>query len=217
MSKVFLVSGPVLGFALLMCTPAWADLPCVGGNTNGYLCVSPSSASVVEGTQNISLPFTVTNKTSYDLILDYARWSITWGGPDTDDNVVIGTLASAPLSLAIGATGTYDWLLDSNGNPDTCPDDCDFGVDPVSFEIEMSPGDTPGSENPTVLSDLLSLTDPEGTLLYSNGIMGYSTVDGSIHTVGDVTVNDPEPCSTLMFGAYGMLGLLGCVWRKRRS
>ena len=218
MSKSLLLSGLFLGLGLLVCTPLWGLplTPCVNGNTAGFLCVTPSFTSVLEGTQGISLPFTATNNTGNDLILDLAAWTVTAAGPDTSDNAFFSDLGIAYLYLLNGQTGTYDWHLQSPGDPTCVPGDCDFGNNPVSFYLLMGivvPGTLPPTQTLTSGSAPVTwVTD--SSPFTGDTVNGYSTVTGSKYTIGNVAVNDvPEPSSALTLGAA--LALLGCAWRRR--
>jgi len=222
MFKSLVLRGTFLGLGLLVCTPLWGDpaIPCVNGDIAGYLCVTPSSVSVLEGTQDISLPFTVTNNTGNDLILDLAAWTVTAAGPDSSDNAFFSELGIAYLYLLNGQTGTYDWNLQSPGDPTCIPGDCDFGLNPVSFYLLMGIV-VPGTLPPT--QTLNSGNAPVIWVTDSNPftgatVNGLSTVTGSQYTIGNVTVNDaPEPSSALMVGVglalLALLGLFGCAWR----
>jgi hypothetical protein len=212
MSKSLVFSGLFLGFGLLVCTPLWGGsvIPCVNGDTAGYLCVTPSFTSVLEGTQGISLPFTATNNTGYELILDLAAWEVY---PNASDNAYFSVLASAALYLLNGQTGTYDWLLDSDGDPTCTPSDCDFGLNPVSFYLLMGVV-VPGTLPPTQI--LNSGNAPVTWVTDSNPFSGATFNGLSTVTFGNVTVNDlPEPSSALMLGP--VLALLGCAWRRRQT
>jgi hypothetical protein len=86
--------------------------------------------------------------------------------PAASDKAYLSYLETANLYLANGQTGVYDWHLQSPGDPLCTPTDCDFQRNPVTFSIEMSPGDpntlppTPiiSSENAPVI--WVTATDP---------------------------------------------------------
>jgi hypothetical protein len=227
MSKSLMLSGLFLWLGPFVCTPLWGAplIPCVDGNTAGYLCVTPPSPIGVLEVQGGTIPwfpFTVTNYTTNTLILDLAAWIITPRGPDTSDivyfespDVVPGVFSTylTPIGTA-GDTGVFNWPM-YMPNPGGCDlAGCDFGLNTVSFAILMSvavPGTLPPA--PTASTGAppvwITLTDP----FTGAPIWGRSTVTGSIFTVSSVTVYDaPEPSSALMLGP--VLALLGYAWRR---
>jgi hypothetical protein len=222
MFRFLVLSGLFLGMGVLVCTPVWGDTPCVGGDTATYLCVTPPSAETIpeDGNGIAWFPFTVANYTGDTLALDIAAWIITPEGPDDGDTVIFGGPGTFYVYLTPGEVALYNWPMDLANPGSTCPADCDYGDNSVSFSIEMT--NYIGSLTGLPLGAQSSSYPPTwiaSGYLGSSTFWGLSTVDGSTVTVSDVTVYDtPEPSSTLMLGGYAILALLGgCAWRKRQT
>jgi hypothetical protein len=222
--------------ALLSCATAWAGaLPAVQ-----LLTPSPTFQGILEGTGPAIIDFGVKNNSGVTLILDYAFCAIAHGGPDTDDyanfsgNNGDGGLLSGSLILAPNQVGHYIYSFTSPG--DGVETDNDYGLDPVTFSIEMSPlgNHTPppinnissaigfvawvdqGTYNPpnlTALNDLFNLQNPQPQLLYGNGIIGRDS-NGNPVALSTIKVSDtPEPGSLLLMGS-GVIGLSGVLRRR---
>ena len=197
--------------------------------------VSPiyQAVGVPEEGQVVQFNYTITNNNPYSVILDYAFFSITPGGPDTGDN------GSGPGFTTwfpvIDPYTSSNWVVSvqiSNGGP--CPPggggDCDYGIDPLTFSSEWSP--VLGS--PTVLiapfDTFLVLLDDDSDLVPSanyaigvsglfSGVIPSSPIDvggQQVTVTGALGVYDtPEPGSLLLLGT-GLLSLAGVVRGKLR-
>jgi hypothetical protein len=224
----------MLGLLTLMVCPTL--------RADGLLILSPTpGVSALEGSViTPTIDFFVQNNTNQTLILDYAFFQISpGGGPDGSDFAWYPEVQSFALTLAPGAIGDYgvNFITDP-GDPECTPTDCDFGLDPVMFAIEMRPldGMTPppvssvsningkpvaiswfnfgpsNTPNPVALNDLLNLQNPQPGLLYNDGIIG-TDADGNPSGQSSVAVHDTEPGTLLLLGS-GLLGLAGLL-RKR--
>jgi PEP-CTERM motif len=224
--------------ALMSCATAWAG----PAPTVQLLTPRPTFQGILEGTGPAIIDFPVKNNSGVTLILDYAFCAIAHGGPDTDDyanfsgNNGDGGLLSGSLILLPNQVGHYIYSFTSPG--DGLETDNDFGLDPVTFSIEMSPlgNHTPppinnissaigfvawvdqGGYNPpnlVALNDLFNFQNPQPQLLYANGIIGTDS-NGSPFALSTIKVSDtPEPSTLLMLGSS--LLAVGGFMRKRLS
>jgi hypothetical protein len=213
---------------LMICSAAFAD-------TLAPIITSPAGASMVEGGGPVELTFKVFNPNNFTLILDYAFCSITPGPPDTSDfaqfsgNNGSASLVAGALIIPGKTTGKYTYSFSS---PDAADIGTDYGKNPVTFAIEMSPlgNHTPPPINiissaigsiawvdlsgignlpqQPALSQILNLQNAQPNLLYKNG------VDGKPPGMSFVKVSDvSEPSSLALLGS-SILGLGGFL-RKR--
>jgi hypothetical protein len=127
----------ILAVGLALVAPTPADAAFLPG-----LTVTPQADFAINEGDSAQVSFTVFNGTGVNLILDYALATITHGGPDTDDFINFSGaggangLANGPLSILNGGTAVFRYNVTSPG--DLEPGPVDFGLDPVSFSIEMS-------------------------------------------------------------------------------
>jgi hypothetical protein len=227
--------------ALMSCATAWAGpVPTVQ-----LLTPKPTFQGILEGTGPAIVDFPVKNNSGVTLILDYAFCAIAHGGPDTDDyanfsgNNGDGGLLFGSLILLPNQVGHYIYSFTSPG--DGTETDNDFGLDPVTFAIEMSPlgNHTPppinnissaigfvawvdqSAYNPpnlAALNDLFNFKNPQPQLLYSNGIIGTDS-NGNPLALSTIKVSDtPEPGSLFLLGTdvIGLSSVLRRRWMARR-
>jgi hypothetical protein len=112
----------------------------------------PAAQSFTEGGTS-SITFRATNKTGFNLVLDYAL-AIINGPPGFDDNVFFFPNVIFPNVILNGASGDFMYGLDNtNGDPTDVPDTPGDGLNHVSFYLGMSRWNgvgLPGIINPNI-------------------------------------------------------------------